>query len=58
MRPDVRADDITNLINVFTCHPDALPAPVAADPVKYLHLMLDGMQRKAATSMLDRNGST
>jgi AcrR family transcriptional regulator len=51
MRPDVRADDITNLINVFTCHPDALPAPVAAEPVKYLHLMLDGMQTAVATPL-------
>jgi AcrR family transcriptional regulator len=49
MRPDVRADDIMHLLNVFTCHPDALPAPVAANPVKYLHLMLDGMQTTAAT---------
>lgn len=50
MRPDVRAEDIMHLLNVFTCHPDALPAPVAARPVKYLHLMLDGMQTTAATS--------
>jgi AcrR family transcriptional regulator len=49
MRPDVRADDIMHLLNVFTCHPDALPPPVAAKPVKYLHLMLDGMQTTVAT---------
>jgi AcrR family transcriptional regulator len=49
MRPDVRADDIMDLINVFTCHPEALPAPVAAKPLRYLNLMLDGMQTTAAT---------
>jgi len=47
MRPDMGADDIMHLLNVFTCHPDALPGPVAAKPVKYLHLMLDGMQTTA-----------
>lgn len=51
MRPDVRADDIMHLLNVFTCHPDALPAPVAAKPAKYLHLMLDGMQKTVATPL-------
>jgi AcrR family transcriptional regulator len=50
MRPDLRADDIMHLLNVFTCHPDALPAPVAAHPAKYLQLMLDGMQATAATA--------
>jgi AcrR family transcriptional regulator len=44
MRPDVHADDIIDLVNVFTCHPEALPPAVAARPVKYLHLMLDGMR--------------
>jgi hypothetical protein len=45
----VTCDDIINLLNVFTCHPDALPAPVAARPVKYLSLMLDGMAAGAVT---------
>jgi hypothetical protein len=51
MRPDVRADDIMHLLNVFTCHPDALPAPVAAKPAKCIHLMLDGMQTTVATPL-------
>ncbi|MDP4507725.1 TetR/AcrR family transcriptional regulator [Nonomuraea turcica] len=50
MRPDVGVEDLVHLLNVFTCHPDKLPAPVAADPAKYLHLMLDGMKSTAATS--------
>lgn len=50
MRPDMQADDIMHLINVFTCHPEALPAPVAAKPLKYLDLMLDGMQTTVAAS--------
>ncbi|MGW0182262.1 TetR/AcrR family transcriptional regulator [Nocardia sp. NPDC003345] len=49
LRPDVHADDIVYLLNVFTCHPNALPGPAAADPAKYLHYMLDGMQAAAAT---------
>ncbi|HEY9291565.1 MAG TPA: TetR/AcrR family transcriptional regulator [Microlunatus sp.] len=49
MRTDVNADDIMNLLNVFTCHPNALPAPVSADPTRYLHIMLDGMQDASAT---------
>ena len=49
MRPDVSAADIVHLLNVFTCRPDALPALVAAQPTKYLHLLLDGMQAAAAT---------
>jgi AcrR family transcriptional regulator len=49
MRPDFSAEDIIHLLNVFTCHPDALPAPVAAQPTKYLHLVLDGMQAAMAT---------
>jgi len=44
MRADVSAEDLVHLLNVFTCHPDTLPAPVAAQPMKYLHLMLDGMR--------------
>src|SRR5215471_10410684 len=51
MRPDVSAEDIIHLLNVFTCHPDALPAPVAAQPTKYLHLVLDGMQAAMATPL-------
>jgi len=51
MRSDVSAEDLVHLLNVFTCHPDALPAPVAAQPMKYLHLMLDGMQAAAATPL-------
>ncbi|WP_188193915.1 TetR/AcrR family transcriptional regulator [Nonomuraea sp. SYSU D8015] len=50
MRADVGVEDLIHLLNVFTCHPDRLPAPVAASPVKYLGLMLDGMKAVAATS--------
>ncbi|MFB4280141.1 MULTISPECIES: TetR/AcrR family transcriptional regulator [unclassified Nonomuraea] len=49
MRPDVGVEDLIHLLNVFTCHPDDLPAPVAADPGRYLRLMLDGMKAGAAT---------
>ncbi|SEH00665.1 DNA-binding transcriptional regulator, AcrR family [Nonomuraea solani] len=49
MRADVGVEDLVHLLNVFTCHPDRLPAPVAADPVRYLRLMLDGMKAGAAT---------
>jgi len=49
MRTDVSAEDIIDLLDVFTCHPDALPASVAAQPTKYLHLVLDGMQAAMAT---------
>jgi AcrR family transcriptional regulator len=51
MRPDVSAEDLAQLLNVFTCHPDALPALVAAQPTKYLHLVLDGMQAAVATPL-------
>jgi AcrR family transcriptional regulator len=44
MRSDVSAEDLIHLLKVFTCRPDTLPAPVAAQPMKYLHLMLDGMR--------------
>jgi AcrR family transcriptional regulator len=50
MRADVTVEDLINLLNVFTCHPGNLPAPVAADPAKYLHLMLDGVRSAAAPS--------
>ncbi|GAA4948705.1 TetR/AcrR family transcriptional regulator [Nonomuraea thailandensis] len=49
MRPDVGVEDLIHLLNVFTCHPEQLPAPVAADPGRYLRLMLDGMKSGAAT---------
>ncbi|MEV0386157.1 helix-turn-helix domain-containing protein [Nonomuraea sp. NPDC050643] len=49
MRADVGVEDLIHLLNVFTCHPDDLPAPVAADPGRYLRLMLDGMKAGAAT---------
>jgi len=49
MRPDVSAEDIIHLLDVFTCHPDALPASVAAQPTRYLHFVLDGMQAAMAT---------
>ncbi|MEV0622163.1 TetR/AcrR family transcriptional regulator [Nonomuraea sp. NPDC050404] len=49
MRPDVGVQDLIHLLNVFTCHPEDLPAPVAADPGRYLRLMLDGMKSGAAT---------
>ena len=51
MRPDVSAEDLVHLLDVFTCHPDALPTPVAAQPTKYLHLVLDGMQAAVATPL-------
>jgi hypothetical protein len=44
-------DDLVHLLHVFTCHPGRLPAPVAANPAKYLGLMLDGMQATARTSL-------
>ncbi|TMR94370.1 TetR/AcrR family transcriptional regulator [Nonomuraea basaltis] len=53
MRADVGVDDLIHLLNVFTCHPDALPGPVAASPGKYLRLMLDGMKATAATPLPD-----
>jgi AcrR family transcriptional regulator len=56
MRPDVSAADIVHLLNVFTCRPDALPAPVAAQPSKYLHLVLDGMQAATATPVAAPHG--
>ncbi|TDD14165.1 TetR/AcrR family transcriptional regulator [Nonomuraea diastatica] len=49
MRTDVGVDDLIHLLNVFTCHPGTLPEPVAADPGRYLRLMLDGMKATAAT---------
>ncbi|GAA1667273.1 TetR/AcrR family transcriptional regulator [Nonomuraea maheshkhaliensis] len=49
MRRDVGVEDLISLLNVFTCHPEDLPAPVAADPGRYLRLMLDGMKAGAAT---------
>ncbi|MCK2216552.1 TetR/AcrR family transcriptional regulator [Actinomadura sp. ATCC 31491] len=52
MRPDVGVADLVHLLNVFTCHPDRLPAPVAADPRRYLRLMLDGMKATGATMPL------
>ncbi|MGW4795475.1 TetR/AcrR family transcriptional regulator [Nonomuraea sp. NPDC004297] len=56
MRPDVGVEDLIHLLTVFTCHPDQLPAPVAADPGRYLSLMLDGMTSGAATP-LDGSGA-
>ncbi|TDD10886.1 TetR/AcrR family transcriptional regulator [Nonomuraea deserti] len=52
MRTDVGVDDLIQLLNVFTCHPGTLPEPVAADPGRYLRLMLDGMTAAAATHAL------
>ncbi|MFF4618653.1 TetR/AcrR family transcriptional regulator [Nonomuraea jabiensis] len=52
MRADVGVDDLIHLLNVFTCHPGRLPEPVASRPVRYLHLMLDGMKARAATPSL------
>ncbi|KAB8195125.1 TetR family transcriptional regulator [Nonomuraea phyllanthi] len=49
MRADVTVEDLIHLLNVFTCHPGRLPEPVASRPVRYLHLMLDGMKAGAAT---------
>ncbi|MEU4516479.1 helix-turn-helix domain-containing protein [Nonomuraea wenchangensis] len=49
MRRDVGVEDLVHLLNVFTCHPDRLPAPVAADPGRYLRLMLDGMRAEGTT---------
>lgn len=58
IRPDVRADDIVYLLNVFTCHPNALPGQVAAHPTRYLHYMLDGMQAAAATPLAEQEPAT
>ncbi|MEO3870773.1 helix-turn-helix domain-containing protein [Nonomuraea sp. B12E4] len=49
MRADVGVADLIHLLQVFTCHPDRLPEPVASQPARYLHLMLDGMKAGAAT---------
>ncbi|MGN9840468.1 TetR/AcrR family transcriptional regulator [Nonomuraea sp. H19] len=54
MRPDVGVDDLVHLLAVFTCHPAELPEPVAADPGRYLRLMLDGMKADAATPAAHR----
>ncbi|MEU8361688.1 TetR/AcrR family transcriptional regulator [Nonomuraea sp. NPDC048882] len=54
MRGDVGVQDLIHLLNVFTCHPEDLPAPVAADPGRYLRLMLDGMKAGAATPASSR----
>jgi hypothetical protein len=35
---------------------DALPAPLAAQPTKYLHLVLDGMQAATATPVSGPHG--
>ncbi|PZG21867.1 TetR/AcrR family transcriptional regulator [Nonomuraea aridisoli] len=48
MRPDVGVEELIHLLAVFTCHPDGLPAPVAADLGRYLRLMLDGMKADTA----------
>ncbi|MFC4121236.1 TetR/AcrR family transcriptional regulator [Nonomuraea zeae] len=53
MRADVGVEDLVHLLNVFTCHPDHLPEPVAAQPARYLRLMLDGMKAGAATPPAD-----
>ncbi|WP_049568033.1 TetR/AcrR family transcriptional regulator [Nonomuraea sp. SBT364] len=44
MRADVGTDDVVAALNLFACHPEALPAHVAARPVRFLELMLDGMK--------------
>ncbi|NUP68128.1 MAG: TetR/AcrR family transcriptional regulator [Nonomuraea sp.] len=51
MRADVTCDDVVSLLTVFTCHPGDLPAPVAACPARYLHLVLDGMAAGSATPL-------
>jgi AcrR family transcriptional regulator len=53
MRSDVSAEDLIHLLNVFTCHPGALPAPIAAQPARYLQVMLDGLQVNPARHHAD-----
>jgi AcrR family transcriptional regulator len=48
MRADVATEDVVALMNLFACHPASLPAHVAARPVRFLELMLDGMTTEAA----------
>lgn len=43
MRGDVGAADVVAALNLFACHPEALPPHVAARPAWFLGLMLDGM---------------
>ncbi|MER6949003.1 helix-turn-helix domain-containing protein [Nonomuraea sp. NPDC000554] len=51
MRADVDTEDVVSLMSLFACHPADLPAHVAAQPVRFLHLILDGMQASAATRL-------
>lgn len=48
MRTDVTTEDLIHLLNAFTCHSGALPPPIAAQPAKYLQIMLDGLQTNPA----------
>ncbi|MFI7611932.1 TetR/AcrR family transcriptional regulator [Nonomuraea terrae] len=48
MRTDAGVEELIHLLAVFTCHPNGLPEPVAADPGRYLRLMLDGMKAPSA----------
>jgi len=48
MRPDVSTEDLVHLLDLFTCHPAALPAPIAAEPGRYLQLVLDGLEVRPA----------
>ncbi|MER5422236.1 TetR/AcrR family transcriptional regulator [Streptosporangium roseum] len=51
MRTDAGTGDIVMLLNVFTCHPAELPAHVAAQPARFLHLMLDGLRAGGTTEL-------
>ncbi|WP_406317709.1 hypothetical protein OHA77_10430 [Streptosporangium sp. NBC_01639] len=51
MRADVGTGDIVLLLNVFTCHLAELPVHVAAQPARFLHLMLDGLRAGGATEL-------
>jgi AcrR family transcriptional regulator len=45
LRADVTVDDLIALLKLFTC------SGAADDPVRHLHVLLDGMQAGAATPM-------
>ncbi|WP_283136530.1 TetR/AcrR family transcriptional regulator [Rhizohabitans arisaemae] len=49
MRADVGTEDVVSLLNLFACHIADLPPPMAAQPIRFLTLMLDGLQTAAVT---------
>lgn len=48
LRAGVVTEDVVALLELFTCHPGDLPSRVAADPGRFLRLMLDGFRTEAA----------